>query len=122
MNKAKSLGKSGEETVARYLSGFGFEILARNYVVKGGEIDIIASFEDIITFVEVKTRSEMSDSNGFDFIDKNKQNRIIKTAENYIYTNNITLQPRFDVAVVIYAEKTHINYIKNAFGVQEGQF
>ncbi|GHU56079.1 hypothetical protein FACS1894132_13080 [Clostridia bacterium] len=44
-----------------------------------------------------------------------KQARIVKTATEYILKNNIELQPRFDVAVVIFAEKIHINYVKNAF-------
>jgi putative endonuclease len=108
-------GRKGEITVAKWLEKFGAEILAMNFAVKGGEIDIIAAKDDIIAFVEVKTRSDFSVSNGFDVIDEDKKRRIIRTAFDYIGKNNITKQPRFDIAVVIFAEKKHINYVKNAF-------
>jgi putative endonuclease len=115
----KDKGKIGEEIVADYLEKYGFEILARNFHIRGGEIDIIASQGDIIAFVEVKTRDDTSVSNGFDVVDIKKQNRIIKAARVYMEENSVNLQARFDVAVVIFAEKTHINYIKNAFEVCE---
>ena len=59
-NKAhnKEIGARGEEIAARYLEKQGYTILARNYLKKWGEIDIVAR-ETVgkVHFVEVKTVS-----------------------------------------------------------------
>lgn len=51
------LGRIGEELAANYLVKNGFYILERNWRSKYGyEIDIIAFKDNILHFVEVKTR------------------------------------------------------------------
>lgn len=111
----KEIGNLGEAAVCTYLKHYGFEIIKRNFCIRGGEIDIIATREDIIAFVEVKTRASGSQNNGFDKVDIKKQKRLIKAACVFLSKYETALQPRFDVAVVTFAEKIHINYIKNAF-------
>lgn len=53
------VGAVGEEIAAAMLTADGFEILARNWRCREGEIDIVARERavDAIAFVEVKTRS-----------------------------------------------------------------
>lgn len=53
------LGALGEQTAVDYLSGQGWEILARNWRCRYGELDVIAADPATATlvFVEVKTRS-----------------------------------------------------------------
>ncbi len=51
------IGAYGEIIAKRYLKKKGFKIIEDNYAKKWGEIDIIASFEDKIFFLEVKTVS-----------------------------------------------------------------
>ena len=55
-----ALGKKGEDMVTGFLMKNGHTILKRNYLCRFGEIDIIAKKEDILLFVEVKTRKENS--------------------------------------------------------------
>lgn len=50
------MGRRGETAVCSYLMERGYKILTRNYRIRGGEIDIIAQKEEILAFVEVKTR------------------------------------------------------------------
>lgn len=57
------LGRAGEEEAARHLHSCGYRILARNWRVRAGEIDIIAEHDGVVVFVEVKTRT--SDAYGF---------------------------------------------------------
>ena len=47
-------GKLGEEKVCEYLTQLGYTIAARNFRIKGGEIDIIAEDGTYLAFVEVK--------------------------------------------------------------------
>ena len=51
---ARRRGNVGEDAVCRYLRRRGFRILKRNFTVKGGEIDIIASRFSYIVFVKSK--------------------------------------------------------------------
>ena len=56
----RMLGAYGETLAAEFLLRHGFQILARNFRVRGAELDIIARKEDALYFVEVKTRSGFS--------------------------------------------------------------
>ena len=83
--KSSDIGKIGEELVCRYLIKRGYNIISRNYRIKGGEIDIIAENGDYLAFVEVKTRKPDGLTNGFDAVTKRKQRLIT------IYQCNIRL-------------------------------
>ena len=110
-------GKLGESKVCEYLAERGYTISARNYRIKGGEIDIIAENGDYIAFVEVKTQKPDSMVSGFEAVDRRKRGLIIKTAADYCCKHPNILQPRFDVAQVIMSGDTvlSIDYIINAF-------
>jgi putative endonuclease len=49
------VGETGEMLAAACLRREGYQILARNYRVPGGEIDLIASFQGLLVLIEVKT-------------------------------------------------------------------
>lgn len=116
MTKSET-GRLGEESVCAYLTERGYNIVARNYRIKGGEIDIIAENGDYLTFVEVKSRKPDSMVSGFEAVNKRKRGLIIKTAADYCYKNPSVLQPRFDIAEVIIDGKKvlSIDYICNAY-------
>lgn len=113
----KTFGRFGENAVCTYLESRGYTVLVRNYVVKGGEIDIIASKGEILVFAEVKTRSPDSMVNGLEAITRSKQRLIVKTALRYIEKFTTELQPRFDAAEVLVQDGKviRLNYIENAF-------
>lgn len=111
------IGKLGEEVVCKFLIQHGYNIRARNYRIKGGEIDIIAENGDFLAFVEVKTRKPDSLVTGFEAVSQRKRSLIIKTAADYCRRYPNMLQPRFDVVQVIFDGERicSIDYIKNAF-------
>lgn len=53
----KSLGAKGEDLAAQYLQAAGYQILARNFRRRYGEIDIIVAKAGVTYFVEVKTKT-----------------------------------------------------------------
>lgn len=96
----QSLGKWGEEYTAQYLLSQGWQIIARNYHSRWGEIDLIAVNGTYIAFVEVKTRRPNSMVSGEEAVTPAKQQKIMLTAESYLLQYPAQLQPRFDVAVL----------------------
>lgn len=49
------LGRRGETLACRLLQSKGYDILARNWRIKAGELDIVARDGATLVFVEVKT-------------------------------------------------------------------
>lgn len=113
-------GRLGEELVAFYLKRSGYSILRRNYRIRGGEIDIIAASEEVIAFVEVKTRHEGSMTSGFEAVGARKQRLIIRTALKFLSEFPSDLQPRFDVAEVTVRDGRvrKLKYLDSAFDME----
>lgn len=102
MGKSNLLGAWGEALAAEYLQKKHYQLVARGYRSRFGEIDLIVRNKRHIAFVEVKLRRSASFARAADFVDFGKQNRLRTTAEIYLSQNPTELQPRFDV-VEIYA-------------------
>lgn len=116
-NNYREIGDVGEEATANFLLKNGYEILKRNYTVRGGEVDIIAKKNDVIAFVEVKTRGKNPIVTGENAITNSKKQLIIKTAERFLLTLNKPCNCRFDVAVVEAREMkvVRLKYYVSAF-------
>ncbi|MEK7519971.1 MAG: YraN family protein [Patescibacteria group bacterium] len=56
----RKTGDLGEELTCQYLIRKGYRIIERNYLMKYGEIDIIAKKDKEIVFIEVKTSKKGS--------------------------------------------------------------
>jgi len=82
----KDLGRLGENIACRFLKLHKYKIIDRNFRSRFGEIDIIArdNQEDILVFVEVKTR--MNDIFGLpeESVVYSKQQKLIKTVFFYL--------------------------------------
>lgn len=114
------LGHKGEDMAAEYLQAQGYCILDRNWANKGRkELDIIATKDDMIIFVEVKTRRLGSVSTPVSAVDGRKQHRICLAADSYLKTFRIDLRCRFDIICIIYNDKaSRIEHIEDAFRVR----
>ncbi|MBR5273012.1 MAG: YraN family protein [Clostridia bacterium] len=107
----------GEIESTRFFRDNGYKILNVNFRTRFGEIDIICTKGNYIIFAEVKTRCEDSIAKPREFVDYNKQSKIVNTAMIYLSSNKFKLQPRFDVVEVVHSKSgVKINHIKNAFG------
>ncbi len=110
------LGKLGEQLAVDYLSRNGFTILERNFIYDKAELDIIAQKEKRVIVVEVKTRNSAFFGDPQDFVTKAKIKLMVKAANEYVLTNNIDLEVRFDIISIIknqHIEK--VEHFENAF-------
>ena len=113
-------GNCIEKRIRWYLRFRGYRIEAANYYTPYGEIDIIASKNGTLVFVEVRSKREQSTvsfGTPAQSVTPQKQSRIIKSARFFLSQSFISCaEYRFDVVEVI--KKKHglsINHIKNAF-------
>ena len=90
------------DSIKELLERKGFQILERGYRSRYGEIDLIVRNRNYLVFVEVKLRKDAKFARAFEYVDRNKQDRIRITASMYLSQNPTKLQPRFDV-IEIYA-------------------
>lgn len=109
-------GKKSEEIAADWLKDQGYEIVCTNFRYNKKEIDIITIKDDLLIFVEVKSKSFWSDENAGDIVTLRKQKFLFKAAEAYMISHGIKMETRFDVIFVVYKdEEIMIEQIMNAF-------
>ena len=99
----KTLGKQGEDYAEAFLRKQGYRILARNFRVAIGELDIVARDGATIVFIEVKTRRGDRCGTPGQSVNWRKQQKIARTADWYLKDRHLEGAPcRFDV-MEIYA-------------------
>ena len=107
------LGKRGELLAIEYLESKGYKILEINWRTNRKEIDIIAIDNNEIVFIEVKTRRKNYYEDPEEAVNIKKQKYLINAAEDYIFSNKIDLEARFDIISVISdGNKHNIDHIK----------
>tara|TARA_R100001480_G_C4696230_1_gene176889 strand:+ start:217 stop:576 length:360 start_codon:yes stop_codon:yes gene_type:complete len=110
------LGKIGEQLAVDHLLRNGYDILDRNYIYLKAEIDIIAQKGDFIVIVEVKTRNSAFFGDPQDFVSKAKIKLLVKAANEYLISNNIEKEVRFDIIAVLKNKQIEqIEHFENAF-------
>jgi putative endonuclease len=116
MSESHNLGKTGEDVATDHLRKSGYKILYRNWKWGKNEIDIIAEKNDVVVFVEVKTRTDDYLMDPRTAITREKQRSIIFAADGYIQRFNIDKESRFDVLTIIKKEESfEIDHIEDAF-------
>ena len=110
------LGNKGEDAAAKFLAKKSYKIKARNWRFGKLEIDIIAEHNDMIIFIEVKSRSGTYFEQPFQAVTKKKQKFIIKAANEYIEKFEIDFEARFDIiSIVEQNSKFEMDHIEDAF-------
>ena len=99
---------------AAYLERRGVRIIARNFRIRQGEIDLIGYENEYLVFFEVKYRT--SQVNGFpeEAVGLQKQKQICRVADYYRSTRRIPLSTpiRYDVIAI---EQEAVRWYRNAF-------
>ena len=94
MSRAK--GNFAEDRAVSYLQDQGFRVIDRNFYSRFGEIDIIATKDDILRFIEVKS----GDWDPIYQITPSKISKIIKTAEIYMSKKKLDFDWCLDAVIV----------------------
>ena len=113
----KRTGNSGEEIAAEFLTSQNFTIISRNFrYKKAGEIDIIASKNNLLIFVEVKNRTSNYFGGALYSINPKKKQSIRFIANQFLNSNpaysNKDIICRFDMIAI---ENGKIEWIEDIF-------
>lgn len=114
--KNKIKGKLGENLAVDFLKNKGFSILETNYYAsRYGEIDIIAKKDEIIVFVEVKTRSSLNFGHPFESITPLKISKMQKAT--LFYLNEV--KPKYNAirldGIAVILDSKEILHIENLY-------
>lgn len=108
MRIANPIAKFGEDKACEYLKRLGFKIIERNFRKGYGEIDIVAvdpsagSGQEVLSFVEVKTRTSNAFGSPLEAITYWKLKTLIKTAQFYKITHrNLPESLRIDAIAIL---------------------
>lgn len=85
-----NLGQFGENLACYYLRKQGYKILARNFRCRRyGEIDIIAAKDEVLAFIEVKTRNSTLYGQPMEAVTTTKQQKIYRCAQYFMQLKGI---------------------------------
>ena len=117
IDKRHNFGQHCEFIARTYLEQQGYLILETNWRSGHKEIDIIAKEGETLVIVEVKARKNEDFIFAEDAVDEKKMRNLIRAAHNYILTNELDCETRFDIITLILDDKGEykLNHIKDAF-------
>jgi putative endonuclease len=109
-------GRQAEDSALAYLEKKGLRLVERNFLCRGGEIDLIMLDGVQLVFVEVRFRSSNRFGSAAESVDWRKQARITRAASWYLLSRRLDCPARFDVvAVSPDREELTMDWIPDAF-------
>lgn len=101
MSKHSKIGIKGEQIAADYLLNKGYIVLHRNWRSGRKEVDIIAFKENILSIIEIKTRSRNDLSFPEETVTKQKQIFLKAAATEFMMQYPEYINIRFDIISVL---------------------
>ena len=116
MAEKNETGKQGEVIARQYLEYKGYKVLETNWRFHRFEIDIVATNNEELVVVEVKTRSGNYLMAPETAVNKKKIRRIVAASDAYTRQHGISLPVRFDILCLIKkGQLFEIEHIEDAF-------
>ncbi len=116
MTANQDIGKNGEGQAKQYLLDHGFKVLHENWRKGQLEVDLIAEKDQMLIFIEVKTRAANFLVSPSAAVNKTKQQALIRAAKFYMEYAKSEQEIRFDIISVIHMGTTYtIDHIPDAF-------
>jgi len=120
-DQRQQTGLVGEQLAAEHLEARGYQIIARRYRVRAGEIDLVAFRPGLLVFIEVKTRRQTRFGIPAESVHSLKRDRITRAAECFLNGPEArSLQDvrcRFDVIAIIMDDDSppRLEHLEDAF-------
>lgn len=111
-------GELWEQVAQRHLEDSGLTLCAKNYLVKGGELDLVMKDGSTYVFVEVKFRQSKAFGGALEAVSYTKQEKIRRSAGIFLQQKGLNAYNtacRFDVIAINGSENPEITWLKNAF-------
>ncbi|NLG45627.1 YraN family protein [Gordonia sp. (in: high G+C Gram-positive bacteria)] len=100
-DRRRLIGQIGEDIAAEYVATLGWQILARNWRTRNGELDLIAADGDTLVVVEVKTRASRTYTDPLGAVTPQKLRRMRLLARQWLAQQERFWETvRFDVVSV----------------------
>jgi putative endonuclease len=124
MDQRRTTGQNAEDLCAARLEALGWRVLARNWRIKAGEIDLIALCGPVLVIVEVKAHhlgSRHGPTAPVLAVGPNKQRRIRRLASAWIAGHGRRVgfrDVRFDVVGITFDREGQVaayDHLENAF-------
>jgi putative endonuclease len=98
-----------EDAAREYLLARGYTVLAENFYVRGGEIDLVMDQDGETVFVEVRQRSRSDFGTPAETLDRRKLARLRRAAEAYLQQRfgRNDLPARFDAVLISGTRERH---------------
>lgn len=112
----RAQGQHYEVAAEKHLISCGLSPIERNFLIKGGELDLIMKDGETIVFVEVRYRKSQAYGHAAETVTASKMKKLIKTATLWLSKNGLSVYStdfRFDL-VAIHQQGEQIEWIKNA--------
>ncbi len=110
MAKHNDIGKIGEELALAWFIAKGYSIIFTNWQSNHLEVDIIATKNEILHFVEVKTVSTNKFGNPEEKVSKKKITNLINASEDYLFQYPEWKRIQFDVMAIKIIKNTPVEY------------
>ena len=104
----RAKGLAGERQAEDFLVGQGYQVLARNFRTRRGEVDLIVRKAGRLAFVEVKNWDALPQDSLGQAIGPAKRRRIVEVARSYLAAHPRSERPAFDVILLRGAEVLHL--------------
>ncbi|MEP2238442.1 MAG: YraN family protein [Maribacter sp.] len=116
MGKHNEFGKEGEKIAVDYLQKKGYAIKYKNYRYLKAEVDIIASIDDVLVIIEVRSRSTDFFENIAETVTPKKIKLLVMAADHYVTDNNLDVEVRFDIITILKNKsKFELEHLESAF-------
>ena len=108
----KKLGEIGESVAENYLRKSGYEILERNFKTKYAEIDIVTKKDNVLVFVEVRSKTNDNFVTPEETINKEKKWRLKQNAIGYVNSKKYKGTYRVDAVCIVFKQPQNEKTIK----------
>lgn len=110
MARHNHTGTIGEELGTGYLSQQGYQVLARNWRHAHWEVDIIATKDTVLHFMEIKTRRTKNFGHPEETVGRKKVQNLINAAEQYLFLHPEWQRIQFNILSILITRGAPVEY------------